>query len=145
MKIQEQDIYHGTALMQIVEHRSFKALNRASKEYGHYLINTDRQVFAKYTTKKGSPWQFTFQAKDVTTISHAVASGDKVFVCLVCGHVTICALNQAEIEQVIDLNSHTQQSVRVEVPKSGSCRVHGSNGALARTVPHNSFPDKVFS
>ena len=28
MKIQEQDIYHGPALMQIVEHPSFKALNR---------------------------------------------------------------------------------------------------------------------
>lgn len=145
MKIQEQDIYHGTALMQIVEHPSFKALNRASKEYGHYLINTDRQVFAKYTTKKRSPWQFTFQPKDVTAISGAVESGDRLFVCLVCGHVTICALTQNEIRQVIDLKSPTQQTVRVEVPKGGSCHVHGTSGALVRTVPHNSFPDKVFS
>jgi hypothetical protein len=145
MKIQEQDIYHGTALMQIVEHRSFKALNRASKEYGHYLINTDRQVFAKYATSKRSPWQFTFQPRDLTAISGAVASGDKVFVCLVCGHVTICALTENEIGHVIDLNSPTQQTIRVEVPMGGSCRVRGTNGALARTVPHNSFPDKVFS
>ena len=77
MKVQEQDIYHGTALMQIVEHRSFKALNRASKEYGHYLINTDRKVFAKYATTKRSSWQFTFQLKDLAAISSAVASGTR--------------------------------------------------------------------
>jgi hypothetical protein len=56
MKIQEQDIYHGPGLVQIVEHKSFKALNRASSKYGHYLINTDRHVFAKYSTKKKTPW-----------------------------------------------------------------------------------------
>jgi len=145
MKIQEQDIFHGTALMQIVEHTSFKALNRATKEYGHYLINTDRQVFAKYSTKKRGPWKFTFQPKDLAAIASASDAKDKVFVCLVCGHQTICALTEGEIVQVLDLKSAKQQTVTVEVPKGGSCHVRGSNGDLARTVPHNSFPDKVFS
>ena len=110
MKIQEQDIYHGTALMQIVEHRSFKALNRASSVYGHYLINTNRQVFAKYATKTGSPWQFTFQPKNVKAIAGAVVSGDRVFACLVCGQVTICTLTEHEIRQVIDLSSTMQRT-----------------------------------
>lgn len=61
MKIQEQDRFHGAALTQIVEHKSFKALNRASAKYGHYLVNADRHVFTKYSKATRSPWSFTFQ------------------------------------------------------------------------------------
>ena len=58
-KIQKQDLYHGAALTQIVEHPTFKALNRASKNYGHYLVNADREVFVKYSASSSSPWGFT--------------------------------------------------------------------------------------
>lgn len=144
MKIQEQDRFHGPALMQIVEHTSFKALNRASKGYGHYLINTDRQVFVKYRTSKTSPWTFSFAPDELATIRSTLKSGDKVYVCLVCGPVTICCLSEEEVKEVIDVASTSPQSMRVDVPRGGSCHVSGSRGALARVVPHNSFPEKVF-
>ncbi len=60
MKIQEKDEYHGPALMQIVEHPSFKAINKTDKKYGHYTLNTNRHLFVKYRTRKNSPWQFSF-------------------------------------------------------------------------------------
>lgn len=145
MKIQEQDVYHGPALMQIVEHSSFKALNRASQAYGHYLVNTDRQVFAKYRTAKKGPWQFVFSTDDLSAISKASSGSDKVFVCLVCGHFTICVLDFAEFKQLVDLRSSTQQSISVDVPPGGSCHLSGSQGKLKKTVPHNAFPNKVFT
>jgi hypothetical protein len=144
MKIQEQDVYHGPALMQIVEDPSFKALNRASKRYGHYLVNTDRHVFTKYRRTKRSPWQFVFTPDELSAISTAISADGHVFVCLVCGHSTICALTADEVAQVIDVTATSQQSIRVEVPSGGSCRVSGSIGKLKKTVPHNSFPEKVF-
>jgi len=145
MKIQEQDIYHGPALMQIVEHPSFKALNRASKRYGHYLVNTDRQVFTKYRKTKRSPWQFVFATDELSALSKALSGADSVFVCLVCGHATICALNADELQQLVDVAAASQQSIRVEVPSGGSCHASGSKGKLKRTVPHNSFPNKIFA
>jgi hypothetical protein len=145
MKIQEQDIYHGPALMQIVEHRSFKALNRASTNYGHYLVNTDRQVFVKYRKTKRSPWQFIFAPDELSALSKAMSGAGSVFMCLVCGHFTICALNAKEIFQLVDLTEASQQSIRVEVPSGGSCHVSGSKGKLKKTVPHNSFPEKIFA
>jgi len=146
MKIQEKDLFHGAALTQIVEHKSFKALNLASAKYGHYLVNTDREVFAKYRRVARPPFIFTFQPAEVQTISAAVRQGPrKAFLCLVCGRTTVCALSAKEIEAVIDLdNNSAQQSVRVEIPTGGSCHVSGTKGQLSRTVPHNSFPDKVF-
>jgi hypothetical protein len=141
MKIQEQDVFHGPGLVQIVEHPSFKALNRGSARYGHYLINTDRHVFAKYSSRKKSPWQFTFQPSDLENIQEQEGA---VFVMLTCGHHTICALAKEELEQIVDLNSSAQQTVFVEVPSGGSCHVRGNQGKLARTIPHNQFPNKVF-
>lgn len=146
MKIQEKDLFHGAALTQIVEHPSFKAVNLASKRYGHYLVNLDRQVFVKYRKTPRSPWVFVFQPDEIAAIAQAVRAGEPVFLCLVCGRKTVCALNQAEITQVLDLDTgKVQQSIRVEVPKGGSCHLRGSGGALRRTVPHNSFPNKVFA
>jgi hypothetical protein len=145
MKTQEQDLYHGIALMQIVEHESFKALNRATAKYGHYLVNTDREVFVKYRTNNESPWQFTLQNDELQALRKAATkSRNRVFLCLVCGTVTVCALNEDQIRRILDLNDQNPQWVRVAVPPRSSCRVSGSNGELSRTVPHNSFPNKVF-
>lgn len=144
MKIQEKDIYHGAALTQIVEHSSFKALNRASEKYGHYLVNTDHHVLVKYRKLTRSPYVFTFQPDEINHLAATLDSQDNVFFCFVCGKETVCALEKSEILTVLNPTSSVTQFVRIEIPKGGSCHVSGSAGKLPRTVPHNSFPDKVF-
>ncbi len=143
MKIQEQDIYHGPALMQIVEHPSFKALNKADTKYGHYSVNVDRRLFVKYSSSAQTPWQFTFQRNDLRAIRGDIAAGKDTFVCLVCGNVTICCLNERELQQLVGLASRAAQWIRVEVPPGGSQHVSGTKGKLKLTIPHNSFPEKV--
>lgn len=145
MKIQEQDRFHGAALTQIVEHKSFKALNRASPKYGHYLVNTDKQVFVKYRKLARSPYIFTVQPDELHALSEAQNAPGEVLLCLVCGTETVCALNEDELDAVIDVFSSASQWVRVEIPKGGSCHVSGSCGKLRRAVTHSSFPDKVFA
>jgi hypothetical protein len=140
MKITEPDSYHGSGLTQIVEHPSFKALNRGSGKYGHYLINTDRHVFAKY--RKSSPWQFTFQPDDLKAIREA---GAKTFAMLVCGRKTICGLTLDEIKEVLDLDSAKSQFITIQIPPGGSCHVKGSKGKLKKTITHNAFPKKLFT
>jgi hypothetical protein len=144
MKIQEQDLFHGAALTQIVEHKSFKALNRGSQKYGHYLVNKDQHVFVKYGKSNVTPWKFTFAPDEIEAIRGEADKSKSVFICLVCGPITVCALNRAEFTNTIDLSASGQQWIRIDVPKNGSCRVSGSAGSLKRRVPHNSFPDKVF-
>jgi hypothetical protein len=143
MKTQEKDLYHGTALTQVVEHESFKALNKATTKYGHYQINHDRRLIVKYTKGSSSPWSFTFQKKDVKVVSDDISAGHSTYICLVCGDETICALNEEQILQVIDLDGGTQW-IKVEMPPKSSLRVKGSNGELSKTVPNNSFPKKLF-
>lgn len=145
MKIQDQDIYHGAALTQVVQHDSFKALNRASTRYGHYLVNKDQHLFVKYRTNRKSPWSFTLQPDELDAIRTEIERKKYVFMCLVCGTSTICVLTQEELQSVVDAASSTSQWVKVAVPKGGSCHVVGSLGALDWVVPHNSFPGKIFT
>lgn len=143
MKIQEMDVYHGPALMQIVEHGSFKALNKTDKKYGHYTVNTDRHIFVKYRKHKNSPWRFQFGREELAAIRRAIKEGSETFACLVCDHSTICCLNEKELATLIELDSKSEQWIRIEVPPGGSQHVSGSRASLMRTIPHNAFPDKV--
>ncbi len=146
MKIQDQDIYHGSALMQIVEYPSFKALNKADDgKYGHYTINDGLRLFVKYRKHSRSPWQFTFQPDELTAINADIASGAKTFVCLVCGDNTICCLTGGELQHLLNLQSGAAQSVKVEVPIGGSQHISGPKKAkLRNAIPHNAFPAKLF-
>jgi hypothetical protein len=144
VKIQEQDIYHGAALTQIAEHPSFKALNKGSERYGHYLVNADCHIFVKYARSDEGPWVYNIQPEQLEPLRNIVKSDARGFLCLVCGHVTICALDEDEIAEVIDVDADDGQWIRVEAPAGGGCRVIGSLGKLRRVVPHNSFPKKLF-
>jgi len=146
MKVQEKDLYHGAALTQITEHPSFKALNKADDKYGHYLINADTRVMVKHTKAKGARWQFTFQPDDLATLQEDIKSKYKTFVCLVCGHTTICMLDPDQLNQVIDLSRPRAQAVVVLVRKPGaSMTVRGPFGELKGKIPHKTFPRSLFA
>lgn len=144
MKIQEKHIYHGAALTQIVEHASFKALNKVDDRYGHYLVNRNRRLLVKYRTSSESPWQFSFPSSEVALMASDLEAGAKLFLCLVCGTETVAVLDEEEVRTVLNLESTGQQWVSVELPPGSSLRARGSAGNLPRTIPHKAFPRKIF-
>src|SRR5271157_792951 len=123
MKIQQKDLFFGAALTQIVEHPSYKAVNKADQKYGHYLVNTDRRLLIKLTAQENAPWQFTFQSDDLMTLRTDIASRFRSFVILICGKSTICLLDQQDFQGILDLHSDNAQWVRVEIPPKASMRV----------------------
>lgn len=89
MKIREQEVQHSPASMQIVEHRSCKAPNRASRPFSHYLVNADRRVLAEYRSAERSPGQFAFVLEGLGALPTAFGGGEVS--CMVWGHVAVCA------------------------------------------------------
>ena len=142
-KIKPNDMFHGAALAQITKHETFKALNKMDDgKYGHYLVNNNIRLLTKH--REGDlPLQFTFQPDDIVTLSEDVASNCASFLILVCGEFTICMIDENQIPQLLDLNDHSQQWIRVTMPGS-SMKVNGSNGAVKKTIAHNWFPAKLF-
>lgn len=145
MKIQSHDLYHGAVLTQITEASSFKALNKADHLYGHYLLNKDTRLFVKYSKKGEEPWEFRFQRSELDAIKQDLEAVEQVFLCLVCGEVTICCLSVEEFMEIINLDAKDSQTIIVDSPTAASMRVRGSAGRLAKTIAHNSFPKKLFT
>jgi hypothetical protein len=145
MKIQKMDLFHGAALTQIVEHPSFKALNKADAKYGHYQINHDRRILIKYRDTSRSPWTFTVNFDEIMMLNDDLRRKDgRTFLCLVCGKTTVCPLHEGDIDDLIDLHGLSAQWIRVEIPSGGSMHLKGSKGGLKRAIPHKDFPVVLF-
>jgi hypothetical protein len=91
------------------------------------------------------PYVFTLQPEEISAISAVQKVHGDVFLCLVCGTMTVRALNDQELDNVLDLSSKVPQWVHVDIPKRRSCHVSGSRGKLRPAVTHSSFPDKLFA
>jgi hypothetical protein len=144
VKVQDQDVFHGIALTQLVEHPSFKALNKASKRYGHYLLNMDRRLFVKYRNSNGLAWQFAFSQAELDAIRKDRRQPGSTFVVLVCGGSTVCAISENDLDVLLVPRAFGPQSIRVEAPAGRSMIVSGSGGQLPYKVQHNSYPSKLF-
>jgi hypothetical protein len=145
LKVQIQDVYHGPALMQIVEHNSFKALNKADEKYGHYLVNTDTRLWFKYASASVGPWQFTFQPSDLGALRADIALHGATYVVLACGHHSICCLGHDEIRELVDLDSASAQWIKVDAPPGKQMRVIGSRNSKSPVLaPHSRFPNCIF-
>ena len=142
--IWDKDFFLGAALCRIVEHQSFKALNKADDKYGHYLINADRRVLMKYSSGT-SPWQFTFNSDDLATLESDSRLRGSHYLVLVFGKQTFCCLKEADYAQVIDLSRAAGQRIDVDYPAGRSLRVRGSRGELGQTIPHDAFPKALFA
>jgi uncharacterized protein with PIN domain len=147
MKSSKEDHFHGLALTKIIKYESFKALNRASKEYGHYQMNHDTKLHIKYASscKPQHKFQFVLNDSDLKRINKDIESESKAYICLVCGTQTICPINKTEIKEIIDLSSKTSQSIYVTAEPGKSLWVSGSTGRLKTSIPHNAFPSKIFN
>ena len=146
MKIREKDFFHGAALTQIVEHPSFKALNKADEKYGHYQINNDIKILLKYRTHNKSPWIFTLNRNDLATLNKDKDNGKKIksYLCLVCGNTTICILPSSDYTKLVKTSVKKPQQITVELPKNSSLHVRSKSGELDHCIFHNSFPKILF-
>lgn len=143
MKIQKKGSNHGVALTQIVEHPSFKALNKADEKFGHYQINHDTRILIRYRSGN-SPWTFTLKEEDINILIEDITYNQRSFLCLVCGNESICVLSCNDYQDLIDTSKKSTQSIIVELPPRSSMHVKSKIRKLDHAIPHKNFPDILF-
>ncbi len=144
MKIVQKHLANGAALSQLVDHEAFKSLGRLDATKGHYLVNGDRRILVKTTKEATQPWRFGLKPEDLKVLRDDIASKQKTFLCLICGTTSICVLDQADLDTVLDVNADGKQGLKVESPVAGM-RVRGPKGPLKKGIGHNVFPAKIFA
>jgi hypothetical protein len=166
MKIHDDHMYHGSALIQIAEHPEFTAINSLMVK-GHVLHNSYRindviGVHFKYASTPTKAWQeypFTFPEDELDELSQIRNVVEKLFLGLVCvKDREICCLSYEQLKGLIDARKaekgapENQYVVLVTAPKNQRLRAYVNVPEVKRLmlgdaliVSRNSFPDLLFS
>lgn len=136
--IEKLEFYHGAAIVRLIEDERCKSVGK--NEYG-YIVNDNRSVAIKYTTKAQSPWRFTVSEDDIVRYDLAAAKFESCVVALVCGGDGVCSVPW---ETARELLGGVPGWLAAKRNFNGCYGVSGTGGRLKRKIPVNQWPGIVF-
>ena len=111
MKIDDNHMYHGAALLQIAEHPRFTAINTievlGQKSRNVYRINDSYGIFLKYASKPSEnlgEYAFTFTDAHLEELDAVSSRMTKTVIALVCvKDREIAGLTFPQLEKLVEL------------------------------------------
>ncbi len=165
MRIDDDHMFHGAALIQIAEDPQFTAINSFKLAGGvsrsAYRINDNIGVYLKYASKPTPPHReyfFTFQKEHLAELDEIGKATQKVFAALVCVKARqVCCLPYADLKNLIDARANAKGSkenqylLLVTVPANKRFRVYVNAPGVRNTmlgkpvvISRNDFPGVIF-
>lgn len=141
----EFELYHGAVFTRIV-HGAGRMVSLEpfpSRSNASYVLNGVVGLYIKHSTKRVSPWSYTFLRAHQDEIAKMHVAFGEVFTALVCRDDGIALLNFEELKQILDSNHDESEWVRVVRSRRRQYEVSGSNGELQFKVSQQSCPDKI--
>lgn len=165
MRIDDDHMYHGAALIQIAEDPLFTAINSFKLASGvsrvAYRINDDIGVYLKYAsnpTPAHREYVFTFRKEHLAEFGEIAKTAQKVFAALVCVKARqVCCLPYEGLTKLILARrkakgaAENQYVILVTLPQGKSFRVYVNAPGVRNTmlgkavvVSRNDFPSEIF-
>lgn len=132
--IAEVDRYHGVVLRQLVAAAGRALAIGAADENGRldsYRVEHGA-IHVKHSSKRLSPWQFTYMPDNIAEIKRLQDQYNPVWVVLVCGLDGVVGLTAPELLSIMPSDQTPVTSIRVRRSKNGMYRISGSSGELPR-------------
>jgi len=166
MKIHDDHMYHGAALIQIAEHPQFTAINslriRGSTVANSYQINNDIAVSLKYACVPVGGFKeyiFNFTQANLAELTSIKDRYRKCFIALVCVQGReICCLSVEELFSLVERRRNAAgrkedvYSLLVTAPKGRSLRAYvnkpgrkGMRLGKELIVSRSGFPNEIFA
>ena len=166
MKVRDEHLYHGAALNQIAEHKSFTAINSLrianSVSRSAFLINDHIAVYLKYATKPSGGFKeyiFTFTRSHLRELKQIRKQHPKTFVSLICvKDREICCLSYEELIEIFRRRKEAmgkgekQYNLLVTVKHNEAFRVYindpnekGTWLFKPKKIVRNRFPKELFN
>jgi len=143
--IKEFEFFHGLVFARIIHAaqgalsiRSFSASSNSS-----YVINENIGLYIKYSTKRMTPWRFTFKRQHQDEISEIKEQLGSVFLILVCNDDGVVCLSYGELKQILDEQHDSLEWVSATRRPREMYAIKGSNGRLEFKIGANEFPSKL--
>jgi len=145
--IKEFEFFHGLVFARILHAtqrplslKPFKSVSNSS-----YVVNDNIGVYIKYSSKRMTPWRFTFRPEHQEEIDLMKASFKSVFLLLVCNDDGVVCLSYSELKQILDNQHNPIEWISATRHRREMYSVRGSNGELDFKVGQNAFPEKLFA
>ncbi len=146
MKIDRQDLYHGAALLQIIEANKDVLINRVSgNPYYRLLVAKEyRYLYIKYVSTNKEPFRFSFSKLERAFLKEQFSGPAPVFIALVCSRQYVCVLDKADFFKLS--RDPNRLVLHIETPERGRMRVYNYEaGDKPVLVAHTAFPNRVIS
>ena len=143
--IKEFEFYHGAVLSGLAHAGMAVSLKLfPTSSNSSYVINDKVGIFVKYSSKRMSPWSFSFNQSHQDEILEIKNRLGEVFLLLVCFDDGIVTLNFDELKIILNEIHKTVEWIRVSRKPREKYSVKGSDGKLKFKIGGNEFPNKIF-
>lgn len=143
--IKEYEFYHGVVFSKLVSNSNDNIIIKSfrSNSNGFYVLNNDIGIYIKYSTKRLTPWRFSFQKIHQDEISQMKNELQNVFILLVCGEDGIVTLSFSELKTILNEIHEEVEWISASRTPNKEYTIKGSDGTLKQKIGKNDFLKKL--
>ncbi len=141
----EFEFFHGAALVRLLHgHGSaIKIATYSSPGNASYVVNGKVGLYIKHSTKRLSPWRFSFKKEHQDEIRTLRQVYGEVFILLVCHDDGVVSLSYTELKKILNESHEEYEWISVARNRRQEYTVKGSDGKLDTKIAKNDFPSKI--
>jgi len=143
--IKEFEFFHGIVFARMLHstRKQFSIRPFPTSDNASYVINDKVGIYIKYSSKRLTPWGFSFQKRHQDEILKMKNDLGEVFVLLVCNDDGVVGLNFSEVRSILDEVHEDIEWIRVERSRGQMYAVKGSDGKLGHKAGKDDFSTRI--
>lgn len=136
--LDEYEFYHGAVLRQLILESDQSLTIRPFVREGRvnaYVVNGRVGLYVKHSSKRMSPWRFTFTIEQAADLLDLETRYPESFMILVCETDGIVTLDCLQLHNVVSFHESENAWIRVERPPRAQYDLGGNKGELGNKLP----------
>jgi len=144
--IGEFEFFHGVVFARMLHatQRQLSIRPYSASDNAAYLIDGTMGIYIKYSSKRLSPWRFSFHKRHQDKISEMKRDIGEVFLLLVCNDDGVVVLTFDELKQILNEDNDTVEWISAARNRRQMYSIKGSDGKLSFKVGRDEFLSKMF-
>jgi penicillin-binding protein-related factor A (putative recombinase) len=144
--ISEFEFFHGVAFARMLHatQRQLSIKTYSPSDNAAYVVDGTKGIYIKYSSKRLSPWRFSFQQRHQDKMLEMKKKIGAVFLILVCNDDGLVVLTFEELRQVLDDNHEAVEWISASRIRRQMYSIKGSDGKLSFKVGRDEFLGKLF-
>jgi hypothetical protein len=144
--LKEFEFYHGIVFARMLHglEKEVSLKPYPSKDNASYVVNGKIGIYIKFSTKRLSPWRFSFQKRHEEEILEMKQKIGEVFLLLVCHDDGIVTLDFEEFKKILNEGHGEFEWISAARNRREMYSINGSDGKLEFKIGKDDFPRKIF-